>query len=150
MDNKNESENGQGLDQVSKQPLHPSIVGRLDPEYIAFHNKYLQYVTPSHTLPWDPSSRDPLPPGSETLHTETKPLEVGNTADYEVSRGRAAVRVYTPEGEAPEGGWPVLLFIPGGTFVVDMYGSCIYLLGGWAYGGLDNGASFSTNMCARE
>ncbi|KAF9462185.1 Alpha/Beta hydrolase protein [Collybia nuda] len=121
------------------QPLHPSIISRLDPEYITFHNKYFQYVTPSHTRPWDPSSRIP-PPSGTFPSTETDPLEVGGIKDWKVGTrsGRegtkARVRVYTPKGEAPISGWPVVFFIPGG---------------GWVYGGLDNQASFSTNMCVR-
>jgi hypothetical protein len=100
-----------GEDDVPKQPLHPSIIDKLDPEYVEFHNKYLQYVTPSHTLPWDPASRDP---GPATVRTESEPVAVGKTQDYEV--GHARLRVYTPAatGAAPGGGWPVLVFIPGG------------------------------------
>lgn len=116
-----ETERDHDENPVPKQPLHPSVVARLDPEYVAFYNKYLQYMAPSHTLPWDPSSRDPPIPGSEALRTETEPLKVGKTKDYEVAKGHAMVRVYTPEGEIPEGGWPVLLFIPGGMSGVDAF-----------------------------
>ena len=31
------------------QPLHPSVVSKLDPEYVEFHNAYLQYVPLYHT-----------------------------------------------------------------------------------------------------
>ncbi|KAF9462201.1 Alpha/Beta hydrolase protein [Collybia nuda] len=114
-----------------QQPLHPSVVATLDPEYVAFHNKYLQYVQPAHTRPWGPESRKPPPPGASP-RTETDPLVVGRTQDWNV--GHAKVRAYTPVGERPEGGWPVILFIPGG---------------GWVYGGIENQASLSTNMCIR-
>lgn len=43
--NENEHKDDKPEDPMPKQPLHPSVIGRLDPEYVAFHNKYLQYVT---------------------------------------------------------------------------------------------------------
>ncbi|KAF9059393.1 alpha/beta hydrolase fold-domain-containing protein [Rhodocollybia butyracea] len=57
-------------ERVPKQPLHPSMIPKLDPEYVKFHNDVLQYITPPHTLPWDPAMRNaPTVPGS------TEPLE---------------------------------------------------------------------------
>ena len=39
-------------------------------------------------------------------------VDVGSTRDFEV--GEFRVRVFTPKGSAPEGGWPVLLWFHGG------------------------------------
>ncbi|EGO29280.1 hypothetical protein SERLADRAFT_377916, partial [Serpula lacrymans var. lacrymans S7.9] len=49
------------------QPLHPDIIPRLDPEYIAFHNAHIAHIVPPHTLPWDASlrSRPPVPGSRE-------------------------------------------------------------------------------------
>lgn len=95
-------------EKVPKQPLHPSIIPKLDPEYIKFHNDVLQYITPPHTIPWDPSIRNaPAVPGS------TEPLKVGKTKDFDLSF--TDMRSFTPEGEAPSDGWPVFIFFHGGT-----------------------------------
>ncbi|KAJ8487512.1 hypothetical protein ONZ45_g14312 [Pleurotus djamor] len=109
------------------QAIHPSVLHRLDPEYIAFHNIHVAHIVPPHTLPWDPSIRTAggLPGGSE-------PLSVGKIEDHSLSHCK--VRVYTPEGSPPSGGWPVFIFYHGG---------------GWTLGNIGTEASFSTNMCVR-
>jgi hypothetical protein len=33
--------------------LQCTVIPKLDPEYLQFHNQHLQYITPPHTLPWD-------------------------------------------------------------------------------------------------
>ncbi|KAJ3719499.1 Alpha/Beta hydrolase protein [Lentinula raphanica] len=110
-----------------KQPLHPSIIPRLDPEYIKFHEEVLQYITPPHTLPWDPALRNaPAVPGS------TEPLKVGQKQDIDLTHTN--MRAFTPEGEAPSAGWPVLVYFHGG---------------GWTFGSIASEETFSTNMCVR-
>lgn len=92
---------------VPKQPLHPSVVPRLDPQYAEFHNAELQYITPPHTLPWDPAIRNaPAVPGGST------PLKVGQTKDFDLTHTK--FRSFTPEGEKPAAGWPVFIFFHGG------------------------------------
>lgn len=97
--------------QLPKQPLHPSIVPKLDPEYIAFHEKYLQNMTPREQLPWDPiTMRVPLAIGSK------KPLDVGKIEEFELKKGGYGrmMRAYTPIGEPPKTGWPILVYFHGG------------------------------------
>ncbi|KAF5373468.1 hypothetical protein D9615_009421 [Tricholomella constricta] len=114
-------------DLVPKQPLHPSFISRLDPEYIAFHNSTLQYITPPHTLPWDPALRNaPAVPGA------SPPLDVAKTQDFDIVHTR--VRAFTPFGETPHGGWPALLYFHGG---------------GWTLGNISSETSFATNMAVR-
>jgi len=112
-----------------KQPIHPSMLPKLDPQYIAFHNTHIAHLTPPHTLPWDPAIRalPNVPGGSD-------PLPVQSIVDYEISTN-TKVRVYTPEGEAPTGGWPALLFFHGG---------------GWTLGGIGSEAAFCTKMAVRK
>ncbi|KAI3604788.1 putative lipase from carbohydrate esterase family ce10 [Moniliophthora roreri] len=112
---------------IPKQPLHPSVVSKLDPDYVEFHNNFLQYITPPHTLPWDPAIRNaPAVPGG------TLPLKVGKTQDLDLTQTK--FRAFTPEGEPPSTGWPVFIFFHGG---------------GWTFGSIDSENSFSTNMCVR-
>ncbi|PBK98469.1 hypothetical protein ARMGADRAFT_1051874 [Armillaria gallica] len=77
-----------------KQPPHPSIIPRLDPEYLEFHNNTLIYITPPHF------------PGGSPL------LPVGKTEDFKLAH--CDFRAFTPEGEAPTTGWPVFIYFHGG------------------------------------
>jgi acetyl esterase/lipase len=88
--------------------IHPSVIDKLDPQYVAFHNAYIKdHVVPAETLPWDPKIREgPTVPGS------SEPLEVSSTKDYNISKAR--LRVFTPKGERPVGGWPVFIWFHGG------------------------------------
>ncbi|KAI0275098.1 alpha/beta hydrolase fold-domain-containing protein [Gloeopeniophorella convolvens] len=111
--------------QQPTQPLHPSIIPRLDPEYAAFHNEQVLYKPQVHEVPWDPAIRKwPAVPGSSA------PLPVGKVEDFNLSRSK--VRVFTPEGTAPGAGWPVFIFFHGG---------------GWTLGTIDSENAFCTNMC---
>ncbi|KAK7419515.1 hypothetical protein QQX98_003284 [Neonectria punicea] len=106
------------------QPIHPVIRDRLDPQYVAYHDQYLQYIVPDELEDWDGSVRTKgsLPPGG------TQPVPVGSIEDFDV--GRFRVRAYTPTGESDERGWPVLVWHHGG---------------GWVVGGLNSGK----DLCAR-
>ncbi|EKM81392.1 hypothetical protein AGABI1DRAFT_72317 [Agaricus bisporus var. burnettii JB137-S8] len=105
--------------------IHPSVVDKLDPEYVAFHNAYIKdHVVPAETLPWDPKIRErPSVPGT------SEPLEVASIKDYDLSKAR--IRVFTPKGERPAGGWPVLIWFHGG---------------GWTLGNISSDTSFATQM----
>lgn len=88
-------------------PIHPSMIARLDAEYVAFHNANLLDVKPTHLLPWDPAIRNgPAVPGGSPS------LEVAKIQDFELSK--CPVRVFWPKGEKPEGGWSVFIFFHGG------------------------------------
>lgn len=90
-----------------KQPIHPSVLPKLDPEYIAYHNKYVLNVVPLHSLPWDPVIRNaPAVPGA------SEPLKVAKTQDFDLPKTK--IRTYTPEGPPPPDGWPVFIFFHGG------------------------------------
>ncbi|KIL66603.1 hypothetical protein M378DRAFT_1028154 [Amanita muscaria Koide BX008] len=109
------------------QPLHPSLIPKLDPEYVEFHNENLQYLPQSHaysTLPWNPAFREVDFPGT------TKSLEVGKVQDYELTNTKC--RTYTPPGEKPQSGWPLFIVFHGG---------------GWVFGRIDSDASFATKLC---
>ncbi|KAM6501481.1 alpha/beta hydrolase fold domain containing protein [Amanita muscaria] len=107
------------------QPLHPSIIPRLDPEYVQFHNAHVQFLPLYHTLPWDAAYRNaPAVPGA------TAPLQVGSVQDYDLTHTN--FRVFTPPGEKPSSGWPLFVFFHGG---------------GWTFGRIDTSSSFVSQMC---
>ena len=89
------------------QPIHPSMIPRLDPEYVDFHNKFIATIVPPHTLPWDPAMRNgPAVPGG------SHPLPVGKTEDIDMTH--TGFRAFTPEGISPANGWPCFIFFHGG------------------------------------
>ena len=86
-------------DRKQWQPIHPDFLPKLLPEYVAHHNATTLWGPSCHQIPWDPAIRlGPPVIGGST------PLKVGGTKD--ISLGKFKVRVFTPEGDAPEGGWP--------------------------------------------
>ena len=110
------------------QPLHPSILPLLDPEYRAFHEANLLHFVSPHLLPWSPSIRDrPAVPGG------SEPLKVAAVKDFALTHTN--VRTFTPFGTAPEKGWPAFIFFHGG---------------GWTLGNIGSEAGFSTNMAERK
>ena len=94
-------------DRKQWQPIHPDFLPKLLPEYVAHHNATTLWGPSCHQIPWDPAIRlGPPVIGGST------PLKVGGTKD--ISLGKFKVRVFTPEGDAPEGGWPVFIYFHGG------------------------------------
>jgi acetyl esterase/lipase len=109
-------------------PLHPDILPRLDEEYISFYNEHLANTLGVYQRPWTPSIRDepPQPGGSD-------PIPVGSIRDVQLTSCRA--RVFTPEGDAPPAGWPVIVYFHGG---------------GWVLGSINTENAFATNLCSRS
>ncbi|KAH7025679.1 Alpha/Beta hydrolase protein [Microdochium trichocladiopsis] len=109
------------------QPIHESLKARLDPEYVTFHEEVLQFIKPQEWEAWDPASR--LKPSAVTRGSQMQ-VEVGNVTDYDI--GSMQARVFTPAGEQPEAGWPVLVWLHGG---------------GWVMGGLTSENGFLRHVC---
>lgn len=92
---------------TAHQPLHPSILDLIDPEYRKFHEEFLQYKVPSQSVPWSPSARDgPLMPGND------EPVPVGELKRLKFRHCTALC--WIPRGEAPKEGWSVLIYYHGG------------------------------------
>lgn len=115
-------------------PLHPSVADKLDPQYVAFYNKYLINSQQVHFQPVAASrvGGKIIPGGSDNV-------PVGSTQDFSIARQETdgpdvRVRCFTPEGEPPAGGWPVMVYFHGG---------------GWVLGNIDTENTVCTNMCKR-
>ncbi|KAK3377467.1 hypothetical protein B0H63DRAFT_524754 [Podospora didyma] len=81
---------------TAHQPIHPDIRPLLDPEYVAFHDQYLQYVLPDDRRPWDGSARrgNPgVPCAESTLVTvgSVRDLRVKDRSDLRFNGGGWAV-----------------------------------------------------------
>ncbi|KXT09521.1 hypothetical protein AC579_7194 [Pseudocercospora musae] len=111
---------------VAYQPLHPTLRSLLDPEYVAFHDQFMQYVIPDDQKKWNGSARTQpsLPPGGSV------PLRVSLIRDVQLEN--CSIRVFVPESSQPVSKYPVLLWFHGG---------------GWAIGGLDSENDFCTYIC---
>ncbi|KAG6832984.1 hypothetical protein H0H92_004868 [Tricholoma furcatifolium] len=124
---------------IAHQPIDPSFLAKLDPEYIQFHNSTLQYIVPPHTLAWEPSIRHaPAVPGGAPA------LEVAKTQDFSLTHTK--IRTFTPHGQVPKGGWPVFIFFHGGNFINRSEALADRNAGGWTLGNIESETSFSTHM----
>ncbi|EXJ84524.1 triacylglycerol lipase [Capronia epimyces CBS 606.96] len=115
-------------------PLHSSVKDRLHPDYVAFYNKYLLTQQPAHLQPLAISRR-----AGSVVVCHSDPLPVGKTEDLFISRRETPgpqlpIRCFTPPGEPPRSGWPVVLYFHGG---------------GWVFGDLDTENNVCTNMAVR-
>ena len=109
---------------VLHQPLHPSMVSRLDPQYVAFHDAHLAaFEPPERRGPWDPARRTEFDPMSLGFAPRTDLGPGGQVRDYEReyvepgsggSKARYVVRVYVPSSDRPAAGWPCLVWFRGG------------------------------------
>lgn len=115
-------------------PLHDSVKDKLDPEYVKFYNSHIFDKQQVHLQPVAASRTSGiLIPGGGPK------LPVGSTKDYTFSRKETKgpdvqIRVFTPEGEKPEKGWPLMIWIHGG---------------GWVLGNIDTENTVSTHLCKR-
>lgn len=114
-------------------PLHESVAQRLALQYVNFYNQYLINAQQTHYQPIATSRT-----GNGWLGGSAG-LPVGRTLDLSISRkdsngGPVPVRVFVPEGQSPEGGWPLMLYYHGG---------------GWVLGDISTENAVCTNLCAR-
>ncbi|EGP84385.1 uncharacterized protein MYCGRDRAFT_47934 [Zymoseptoria tritici IPO323] len=110
------------------QPIDPALRPLLDPEYVAFHERYMQYVVPDEMLAWDGSARtlSSIPYGGST------PVKVGRMVDIKLEH--CSVRVFVPmlKPSYKDTKLPALLWLHGGN---------------WATGDLSSENDFCTQIC---
>lgn len=103
--------NQQAAERTIFQPLHPSVRSLLDPQYVAFHDEYVQYVEPEQLKPWTPSNRTRY----TWPYAGSPVVEVGSIKDIRPC-GDFDIRVFSPSGEPPSGGFPLVIWFHGGGF----------------------------------
>jgi acetyl esterase/lipase len=115
-------------------PLHPAVKDKLDPIYTQFYTKHIQYHQQVHLQPVHASRTSGiLIPGGGPK------LPVGKTQDLSLHRRETEgpdipIRVFTPEGERPKGGWPGMVYYHGG---------------GWVLGNIETENTVCTHLCRR-
>jgi acetyl esterase/lipase len=115
-------------------PLHSSVADKIDPAYVEFYNANIIDKQQVHLQPVAASRTSGiLIPGGGPK------LPVGSTKDYSFPRKETPgpdvrVRVFTPEGEIPEGGWPLMVYYHGG---------------GWVLGNIETENTVCSHLCAR-
>lgn len=126
-------------------PLHPSVASKLHPDYVAFYNEHVIDKQQVHYQPVEASrTSGVLIPGGGPV------LEVGGVEDILIQRKHIEgfspgeksedegpdikVRVFTPKGDVPEGGWPAMLYFHGG---------------GWVLGNIDTENTVCSHLCVR-
>ncbi|KAK9897563.1 putative lipase [Cystobasidium minutum MCA 4210] len=103
---------------VPPYPLHESVVDKLDPEYVAFYNEHIINQQQVHYQPVAASrTSGVLIPGAG------EPSKVGAVKDFEIQRKysqgpNVAVRTFTPDSPAPASGYPLLIWLHGGGWVL--------------------------------
>ncbi|WWD22234.1 hypothetical protein CI109_106725 [Kwoniella shandongensis] len=100
-----------------RNPLHSSILPRLDKQYAAFYNKHMADAPMIQELEWDPSIRSsPAVPGGAAL------LPVAKTEDIELDG--FSIRVFHPLLATPaEGKLPIFVWYHGGGMVLGRIGA---------------------------
>lgn len=98
-------------------PLHESVAHLLDPEYVDFYKKHTINMQQVHLQDVATSRISGLPIGAGPAQP------VGSSTKYSIERQESRgppvlVRVSTPEGKAPENGWPVVVYYHGGGWVL--------------------------------
>ncbi|SCV69917.1 BQ2448_1311 [Microbotryum intermedium] len=116
-------------DRTIHQPIEPSVLPLMDPQYVAFHNEHVIYMPKTEDAPYSPSLRIASSKGLMSGSSHIR--KVAKTQEFVIGRENITVRASTPLGEVPEAGWPVLLWFHGG---------------GWVLGGINSGNHLCTAM----
>lgn len=117
------------------RPIHPSVLTKLDPAFVAWYNKNLAY---SLSLTLDLNQLR-LTFSTQYSYATTPGPAVGQVYDLEVTGwhrypGNIRIRIYVPQDEVPAGGWPVHVNFHGG---------------GWCLGDLNTDVHSLTNICSK-
>ncbi|KAH7342149.1 Alpha/Beta hydrolase protein [Rhizoctonia solani] len=90
-----------------------NVLDQLDPEYREFVQSSGSLLPPIGNAQWSPAFRQAIP---SLDYGSTGPVEVGST--HTIQLGDYSLRVMTPPGDKPSRGWPTVLFVHGGGWVL--------------------------------
>ncbi|CCO32113.1 hypothetical protein BN14_06166 [Rhizoctonia solani AG-1 IB] len=111
--------------------ISPALLNRLVPDYRAFVEAQPPATrVPFHTIEWSPEFREIISSSPPPDLGQASPVPVGSTRTIDL--GNFKVLTLTPTGERPIEGWPVLLFMHGGGYVL---------------GNAETGISFFSRAC---
>ncbi|KAG0684607.1 hypothetical protein C6P40_002295 [Pichia californica] len=116
--------------------LDPSMISKLDPEYIEFFNEILckrPDILETHKFPVAKTKA-----GGNVIPGQAPPMEMSKIYDIEIPRkytslddDKIPARVFVPKGEKPKNGWPCTIWYHGG---------------GWVLGSIDTENSYCTHL----
>ncbi|KAI0473574.1 Alpha/Beta hydrolase protein [Xylariaceae sp. FL0804] len=115
-------------------PLHKSVRDRIDPAYAEHYEQHVANQQQVHLQPVEASRT------SGTLIKGAGPkAPVASTVDCAIPRQESdgpevSVRAFTPNGKAPEAGWPLCFWFHGG---------------GWVLGDITTENVIASNLCSR-
>jgi hypothetical protein len=92
------------------QPIDPSLRPLLDPEYVAYHETFMQYVVPDEMKTWDGSARTL----SHVPYGGSAPVKVGQVVDVKLENCSVRVFVPIPNPRNKNVKHPALLWFHGG------------------------------------
>jgi hypothetical protein len=93
-------------------PLHSNVREKLDPEYVAFHDKHLADWQPLNYSLWDPFIRSQKSPMGLA---DLAPVNVKSIKDIRIA-DKLTLRVYSLDVKQPEEGLPIFAWLHGGAF----------------------------------
>lgn len=118
-------------DSPTSMDIPQALLDRLVPDYRAFVEAQPPVArAPLHLIDWSPEFRTMISSAPPPDLGQAAPVPVGSTRRIDL--GSFSLLVLTPEGERPNQGWPVLLFIHGG---------------GYTLGNAETGISFFSRTC---
>jgi acetyl esterase/lipase len=103
--------------------LDSSVVSRLDPEYLDFFQKNVAYQTKllyTYLYPVDVLRKagNVMPGQSPLANLKSYDEQVPRKYTKEHGDSPVSVRIFVPNGKAPEGGWPCTVWFHGGGWVL--------------------------------
>ncbi|CAE6458817.1 unnamed protein product [Rhizoctonia solani] len=118
-------------DSPTSMDIPQALLDRLVPDYRAFVEAQPRAArVPLHMIEWSPEFRKIISTAPPPDLGQAAPVPVGSSR--RINLGEFSLLVLTPEREQPNDGWPVLLFIHGG---------------GYMLGNAESGISFFSRAC---